>query len=138
MSHASTTILGYLGRDPETRSAGETTCTTLAIAVGRRVKSAAGTEDRTTWWRAQVWGAGGLAAEEHLKKGDPVIATGWPELREYQDKDNQPRTSLDLVHASWSFAAGKRTRPEAPIDRPAPRAPLGTLPAAGGDDEPPF
>jgi single stranded DNA-binding protein len=90
MSHASTTILGNLGQDPETRTVAQTTCTTLSVAVTRRIPKADGQkEERTTWWRVQVWGARGEAAATHLRKGDPIICTGWPELRNYTDKDGR-------------------------------------------------
>lgn len=140
MSHASTTIFGNLGGDPVTREAGDTTCTTFSVAVTRRIPKAGGEkEERTTWWRVQVWGARGVAAATHLHKGDPVIATGWPELREYTDKDGRPGHSLDLVRAEWSFAGGKRDRSGAPIDEPVTRtAPVGGASRPPLDDEPPF
>lgn len=146
-AHAHATIAGHLGRDPETRAAGGGTVTTLSVAVTRRAPGADRSKDVTTWWKVSVWSKSGEAAAKFLRKGDPVICDGWPEIEEWTDQDGAKRQTLRLRNASWSFVGSKGgdraeaapPPPTAPAnvehreDRPAPtRAP------ATPDDEPPF
>jgi single-strand DNA-binding protein len=131
MSHASATILGHLGRDPETRTAGDGTVTTLSVAVSRRGSDK---QTVTTWWKVSVWGKSGETASKHLRKGAQVIATGWPELEEWTDADGVKRGTARLRNATWAFAGERRSDGDSPT--PAPTATT-TAPAAAGD-EPPF
>lgn len=145
---ATTIIGGRLGRDPETRPAGSGTVTTLNVAVTRRAPGTDRAKDVTTWWRVSVWNKGGEAAQKHLRKGDPVLCQGWPEMEEYTDANGVRRQSLRLRNATWQFmpstkrdasapAAEHATAPTGDADHAPAPAPTTTPPAAG-DDEPPF
>ena len=149
MSYATTTIFGHLGKDPITRAAGSDSVTSFSIAVSRTWKQNGEKKEHTTWWRVQVWGKRGQTAATYLRKGSAVIATGTPELREYEDQDRVKRHSLELLNADWSFAGGKRddapAAPSAPAESTsaAPSesgqpAPVGVAVGTAGDDEPPF
>jgi single stranded DNA-binding protein len=113
MSYAIATILGHLGKDPITREVGDTTCTTLSVAATRRAKRQGADIEVTTWWRASIWGAAGLAAAKHLHKGDAIVVTGWPEERSWTDDDGAKHHACELVNAQWSFVPGQRTKAEA-------------------------
>ncbi len=139
-SFATCTLMGHLGRDPETRpTTGEGSVTTLKLAVTRSSKVGGEKREETTWWRVAIWGTRGVQAAKFLRKGSCVIVSGWPLVREYRDQDGATRSSAELVNADWSFAGSSDPAPATTAADPAAVPPATTAPAAAsGDDEPPF
>ncbi len=84
---------GNLGRDCEKRftPSGDAV---VSFSVG--VKSGFGDKATTTWVNCAMWGKRGEAVAEYLKKGQLVGISGEVTLREYQDKEGQKRSSLDV------------------------------------------
>ena len=108
-SFATATLMGHLGRDPETRpTSGDGSVTTLAVAVTRNSTVRGEKTEETTWWKVAIWGTRGVTAAKHLRKGSLVLVTGWPVVREYTDKDQVVRHSAELRNADWAFAEGRR------------------------------
>jgi single-strand DNA-binding protein len=122
---ATQTAAGFLGKDPETTTVGETTKTTLCVPVTLYLgKNQDGTaKENTTWWYAQVWGKRGTQAAEYLAKGKPVIVTGTPNVRAWTDNEGKARYTAELLNADWAFA-------------PVLKASQGSGKAAGSDDAP--
>ncbi len=101
---ASITIVGRLGRDPETRyTPNGKMNVALNVAVGHRFRDASGQQqERTNWFRVTAWGSlaetlDRLAQNGWLAKGREVFVTGRFEAREYTGNDGQQRTSLDIT-----------------------------------------
>lgn len=104
---ASVTLIGHLGRDPETRhTAGGQSVTNITLATSRKRQ---GTET-TTWWRGAVWGQRGETLAQYLGKGDPVLIVGEPYQREWTDQNGQSRLSMEVDVRDWSFVGGKGDR----------------------------
>ena len=84
---------GNLGRDCEKRftPSGDAV---VSFSVG--VKSGFGDKATTTWVNCAMGGKRGEAVAEYLKKGQLVGISGEVTLREYQDKEGQKRSSLDV------------------------------------------
>lgn len=108
-------VCGNLTRDPETRTAGNSTVTKLSIADNYRVKG----EKLTAFYNVSVWGRQGEAAAEHLSKGSCVFVNGELHPREYQKGTGETGISLDIENATWKFAGsssntggGKQAGPE--------------------------
>lgn len=93
-------VVGNLTRDPETRTAGNSTVTKLSIADNYRVKG----EKLTAFYNVSVWGRQGEAAAEHLSKGSCVFVAGELHPREYQKGSGEMAVSLDVENATWKFA----------------------------------
>ena len=125
-SFASITLMGHLGRDPETKhSQSGTTITTFSIATSR--KDGQGNET-TTWWRCTVFGKRGEVVAQYFRKGDPILIQGEPSLREYTANDGTPKTSAEVVVNDFAFVKGRK---DADSDyRPAPQAPGAASPGA--------
>lgn len=68
----SATIIGRLGKDPETRQAGSHSVTELRVAT----RHGFGDREVTTWLSVSLWGRRGETAAKHLRRGDSVILTG--------------------------------------------------------------
>ena len=101
---AKITLVGNLGRDPETRYTPNGTMNVrFTMAINRRFTDQSGQQqERTTWFSVTAWGklaetADRLAQSGYLTKGKQVYVDGRIESREYQDQQGQTRTSLDVT-----------------------------------------
>ncbi len=92
------TIVGNLGRDPETRTlpSGDTVADFTVATTERRRGADGGTQETTTWFRVSAFGKLGETAQQYLRKGSYVYIDGTLALREYTDRDGQPRQSLEI------------------------------------------
>jgi single-strand DNA-binding protein len=98
------TLIGNLGRDPETRyTPNGIMNVTFTMAVSRRWTDQGGQQqERTTWFRITAWRRlaetlDQLTQNGYLAKGKQVYVLGNLEAREYQDQQGQTRTSLDVT-----------------------------------------
>jgi len=94
-------IIGNLGADPELRyTPGGKAVANLRVAVNDRVKNAAGEwSDETQWFNVELWDDAAERAAERLRKGHKVFAEGALRAREWEGKDGQKRTSLEIRFA---------------------------------------
>lgn len=84
----SVTIIGRLGKDPETRAVGNTQVTKFSVATG--YKKSDGTQ-HTDWHQVEAWSKTSEIAQKYLHKGDQVAIQG--EIR-YSQKDDKYFTSI--------------------------------------------
>jgi len=101
---AKITLVGNLGRDPETRYTPNGRMNVqFTMAVSRRFNDQSGQQqERTSWYRVTAWGGlaetlDRMAQSGYLVKGKQVYVDGRLEPREYQDQQGQTRTSLDVT-----------------------------------------
>ena len=112
-----TIINGRAGRDAELKRAGEHDVLEFSLADTTK----RGQTEITTWYRVQVWGNYGMALAGQILKGDPISVSGRQILREYDDRDGNKRTSLevsaDQVQAPYREKTNEPDRtPEPPDD----------------------
>jgi single-strand DNA-binding protein len=141
---ASVTLVGHLGRDPETKTVGGDTVTSFSLATNRKRKDS----DLSTWWNCACWGKRGAMIGQYLGKGDPILVTGEPCLRHYTTKDGRDGVALEVDVRDWTFVGSKNDAQSAQTPPRAPSAPTpqGQAPAApyydpavaGEDDDIPF
>jgi single-strand DNA-binding protein len=112
---ANITIVGNLGRDPETRYTPNGNMNVqFTVAVNQRGRDASGQQqDRTNWYRVTAWERlaeqlDRMAQQGWLVKGRQVFVAGRFEAREYTGNDGQLRTSLDVTASEVSFVGGNR------------------------------
>jgi single-strand DNA-binding protein len=135
---SSITILGHAGGDAECRQVGDTTCTTVSVAVNTRYKDKDGDwKDRTTWWRVSVWGKPGEWLARDCRKGSLIMASGEAEVREWTDKEGSKRFSAEIRATACRICDGKQhDQHGAEAAAAKPRVPA--APARPDDSEPPF
>lgn len=132
-NHASATVIGHLGRDPETRN---TTSGTLVFSATLAVNTGFGDKKRTTWWNVSAFGKTAETLERfNLAKGAAIGFTGEPSNREWTDKENNTRVSLELS-ANGFILVGDKAEGAGP--RQAAAKPKQATTAPAGDDECPF
>ena len=85
-------LVGNLGKDPETRQAGNSTVSNFSVATTSAWKDKTGDwQEETTWHDIVVWGRLAEVAGEYLRKGSKVYVEGAISKRTYEDKDGNTR-----------------------------------------------
>ena len=108
-SFQQTIIIGYLGKDPETRfmQDGGAVCNfSVACTEKWRDKSSGETKERTEWYYVNAWGKTAENCNEYLGKGDQVHVIGAMRSREYE-KDGVTRRVWELRAERVLFLATK-------------------------------
>ena len=135
-------IIGNLGADPEMRyTPNGRPVTQFNVAVNQSTKNQQTGEwvEETDWFRVSVWGDRAERAAENLRKGNRVFVEGRFKTREFEGRDGQKRTSLEIT-ADSVVNLEKRTREDgdggqfaAPVASGAPAAAQSGPPRGGGD-----
>ena len=98
------TIVGRLSQDPELRfTPSGAAVANLSIASNARKydkQSDSWKDETTTFWRCNAWRDLAENIAESLQKGAAVIAQGEIKSREWQDKEGNKRTSLEVEVSS--------------------------------------
>ena len=112
------TVLGYLGRDVETRRTNSGTAVhNFSIASETRRQG----EKKTVWVGAALFGDRWEKLAPYLKKGQRVLAIGTLSTRELE-RDGVKRTSLDLVVTDLQLAGEAKAEAPSQGDKPAASA----------------
>jgi single-strand DNA-binding protein len=127
-------IIGNLGADPEMRyTPNGRPVTQFNVAVNQSTKNQQTGEwvEATDWFRVSVWGDRAERAAETLRKGNKVFVEGRFKTREFEGRDGQKRTSLEIT-ADSVVNLEKRPREEGEGQFAAPAAAAAGGAAAGG------
>src|SRR6476659_4008259 len=134
-------IIGNLGADPEMRyTPNGRPVTQFNVAVNQSSKNQQTGEwvEETDWFRVSVWGDRAERAAENLRKGNRVFVEGRFKTREFEGRDGQKRTSLEIT-ADSVVNLEKRTREDgeggqfaAPVASGAPSGAPAGAPRGGG------
>ena len=127
------TILGNLGRDPETRTfPNGDLVTNITVATTDKWKDKTTNEmkEATEWHRIQFNGRLAEIAEQYLHKGDPVYVEGSLRTRKYTDKDGTEKYTTDIRALSMQLLGVRPTQGEqqAPRQAPVRQAPVRQAP----------
>jgi single-strand DNA-binding protein len=127
-------IIGNLGSDPEMRyTPSNRAVTQFNVAVNQSTKNQQTGEwvEETDWFRVSVWGDRAERMAESLRKGNKVFVEGRFKTREFEGRDGQKRTSLEIT-ADSVVNLEKRPREEGEGQFAAPAAAAAGGAAAGG------
>lgn len=117
MSFAKVSIVGNLGRDPETRytPSGALNVQFTIAASGRRRSGGdqGGEQDNTTWFRVTAWDRLAerivtMTERGYLGKGKLLYVEGQLESRQFTGNDGQVRTSLDVTMTDFQFVGSRQ------------------------------
>ena len=116
------TIIGNLGRDPESRfmPSGEQV-TNIAVATTDKWKDKQSGEQKeaTEWHRISFFGKLAEIAAQYLKKGSSVYIEGRLKTRKYTDKDGVERYATEINADVMQMLGGKD---DGVARQPAPQA----------------
>lgn len=120
-------IIGRMVKDPElkTTNSGKSVCS-FRIANDSGYKDASG-QSQTNWLDVTVWGKTAEFVCKYFPKGALIAIDGRLQTRQYQDKNGQNRTAVEIVAQNVSFCGSKEStspaqqnaaqRPAAPSQR---------------------
>jgi single-strand DNA-binding protein len=102
---AKVTIIGNLGRDPETRiNANNTFIANFSIAVNNQRKTATGEQvKKTDWYNITATGKQAQVLAEHARKGDPLLVEGKQTFNPWTDREGNSRVSVDVLVQDFRF-----------------------------------
>ena len=133
-------IIGNLGGAPDMKYVNNNDhVVNFSVAVNERWKNRNGDpQERTTWLRVIAFNGLGSACAEFLRRGDAVFVEGRLQVREYEDKNHNPRTSVEIVASRVRFLGGGSNSSDE--KRPTPGKPRNgadstTVPAIDGDSD---
>ena len=145
MADNTVTLVGNLTRDPELRfTTGGRGVASFGLAVSRRYQVNGEWQEQTSYFNIVAWGPLGDNVAATLTKGMRVIVNGRLEQREYQTREGEKRTVIEVnadevgPSLRWATASVERNPRDGGgggSQRQAPSQPAGDyLPA----DEEPF
>ena len=116
MADNTITLVGNLTRDPELRftTTGRGVAS-FGIAVGRRYQVNGEWQEQTSYFNIVAWGQMGENAAATFTKGMRVIVSGRLEQREYQNREGEKRTAIEInadeigPSLRWATASVERT-----------------------------
>lgn len=113
------TLIGYVGRDPEVRNLPKTMKARFSVATTRKWKDKQTGEwqEQTEWHNVEAWGYLAERVERDLKKGSPVYVEGPTETQTWNDKEGNER-SQKVIKAAQLSLLGERppARQQAPTE----------------------
>jgi single-strand DNA-binding protein len=102
-------LVGRLGRDPETRytSAGQAVCN-FTLATDETFRDRNGEKQkRTEWHRIVVWAKQAEIAQQYLHKGSLIFVEGRIQTRQWDDREGQKRTTVEIVATNFRMLGGR-------------------------------
>lgn len=110
-------LIGYLGRDPETRfTPTGKQVTHFSLAVTNRWKSEGEVKENTEWFNVEAWGRLGAICQEYLHKGSLVYLEGRLKTDRYEDKEGETRYYTKVIALGMQM-----------LDRKAEEEPLAAI-----------
>lgn len=112
--YANITIVGNVGKDPEQKDSKAGPMAKFSVGVSTR------RDAETQWFNVTAWGKTAEVVIKYVKKGGSVLVSGELQVRQYQDKQGQTKSSVD-VNARELVLLGKKDDAvsERPVSAPA-------------------
>lgn len=113
-------LQGNLTADPEVKATptGVSVCR-FGIAVQRRYKSENGTAE-TDFIDCVAWRSTADFVGKYFTKGTPILVCGSLQIRKWEDKEGNKRTSAEVVADEVTFCAPKGDAAPAAVAAPTP------------------
>lgn len=107
------TIIGTLGRDPETRyMPNKEAVTTISVATNESWNDKASGEKKevTEWHRVTFYRKLAEIAGEYLKKGSHIYLEGRLQTRKWTDKEGVERYTTEIISDTMKMLGGRQNQ----------------------------
>lgn len=101
-------VIGNVGQDPEMRylPSGQAV-TNFSLASNRRWTNREGErQEETTWFRVDTWGKLAETCNQYVTKGKQIYVEGRLHVRQYEDRNNEMRVSIEVTAETVQFLGG--------------------------------
>ena len=104
---ANVSILGNLGRAPETRTTPDGTfVANFSIASNTTRSTPQGAVKKTDWFRVTALGKQAETLAKYAKKGNRLLVQGKLTFNPWLDREGAPQVSADLLLQDFQFVGG--------------------------------
>lgn len=132
------TLVGRLGKDPETRTTGSgMVVASLSVATTERKKEGDKWVEFAEWHKVTVFGRMAENVARYKKKGEQIAVTGRLKTDKWQDKDGNDRYTTAIIADNIEFIGGSGDGGRASSPEPEPESKKG-YDKNTPDDEIPF
>lgn len=91
-------LIGNIGKEPESREVGSTTCCSFTLATNKSYKDKDGNyQTQTQWHNIVAWRQTAEYASKYLKKGNQILVEGEITYRSWEDKNGNSRITTEIV-----------------------------------------
>ena len=105
------TLMGFLPRDPETKSlANGTTITNMTVGCPEWRKDKG--EEVVEWVRVVLFGKPAQNAKDYLQKGSNILLKGKITTQNWEDKEGNKRQSVQVLGSFFIMLDGKPKKQE--------------------------
>lgn len=127
---------GYLGRDAELKTVGDSQVCNFSVAVS----TGWGDRKSTLWVSCGLWGERGAKLSQYLTKGSAVSVSGDVDVRAYSAKDGSPKAEMtcNVQRLTLQGGGGERQERPAVASRAAASGNSSNVDADFNDDLPAF
>ena len=107
-------IIGHLGRDPEMRyTPSGRPVTTFSVATSRTWNTSNGERHtETEWFNVVAWGNLAEICKQYLNKGQQVFVEGRLQSRQWEDKEGNKHSSVEVVASEMIMLSERRESEE--------------------------
>jgi single-strand DNA-binding protein len=131
------TLIGNLGKDPETRylpDGSAVTNVSVATTDSWKDKQTGEKKEATEWHRVTFYGKLAEIAGQYLKKGRPVYVEGKLKTRKWTDKEGRDNYTTEIIADQMQMLGGKEGgSSDDSYSRPAAAAPYAGGGSSGGN-----
>ena len=114
------TVMGRLTRDPELRRTGSgVAVASFRVAVDRDYVAKDGGERKTDFIDCVAWRQTGEFISKYFTKGSMIVVDGRLEMRDWNDKDGNKRTTAEINVSNAYFGDSKRSNESNTYSAPA-------------------
>ena len=113
------TLIGHLGRDPETRymTNGDAVCN-FSVATNESWKDKNGQkQERTEFHNIVLYRHLAEIAAQYLKKGSLIYLEGKIQSRKYTDRQGIERTAYEIIGNELKMLGGRNNQPAQPPEQ---------------------
>ena len=104
---ANVSILGNLGRNPETRNTPDGSfVANFSIASNSVRNTPEGAVKKTDWFRVTAFGNQARTLAKYVKKGSKLLVQGKLTFNPWLDREGAPQVSADLLLQDFQFVGG--------------------------------
>ena len=118
------TLIGMVGKDPETRKFADTMVCNFSLATSEKFKDKEGkVQEATEWHNLQIWGKLAEIAEKYIKKGSKIYVEGKIKTRAYETESGQKKYVTEIIVNDLKMLDRKPDNGEIKGDAPKSNAP---------------
>lgn len=117
---ANISLIGNLGKAPETKITDKGTfVTSFSIASNSVRNTREGREEKTDWFRVIAFGKQAETIARFVQKGHRICVQGRLTFNPWLDRNGTPQFGADIVLQEFQFLPNRRGESTEPVDEPA-------------------